>query len=69
MCTIRRWRHLKSISQNKEHRVKVDFIVPLGGSGGTQTLNLLVANQLLYQLSYTPKMVLGIGFEPITSTV
>ena len=40
-----------------------------GGDGGTRTRGLLIANQTLSQLSYTP-LYLGVaGFEPATSTV
>ena len=39
-----------------------------GGGEGTRTHDRLVANQVLYQLSYTPLSLVGLaGFEPATS--
>jgi hypothetical protein len=43
----------------------------LGGGRGIQTPDSLVANQMLYQLSYTPKSYLARpeGFKPPTNRV
>ena len=39
-----------------------------GGGEGTRTHDRLVANQVLYQLSYAPLNLVGLGgFEPPTS--
>lgn len=38
--------------------------VPYGAGGRTWTLNLLITNQLLYQLSYTSKCVIWITLVP-----
>ena len=45
---------------------------PYGAGDGTRTRDLLITNQLLYQLSYTSilsfkvKLVGGTGLEPVT---
>jgi hypothetical protein len=49
-----------------EHRFPTDL--PIGGGDRIRTDDRLVANQVLYQLSYAPVSVVGLtGFEPVTS--
>ena len=50
------------------HMYEGQKLVPVFGAGdGTRTRDLLITNQLLYQLSYTSMMVGVTGLEPVTS--
>jgi hypothetical protein len=47
---------------------EASFVFRGGGGEGTRTHDRLVANQVLYQLSYAPLNLVGLaGFEPATS--